>query len=421
MQCAHHCMSPRAAVSGAACVVCAGNRWAASVLTHDHHPGKPEEMQRCEAAGASIHRSGGGKYRLMGELEVSRSFGDVSYRDKGVIADPDFLVVNLTVGLDQLLVLASDGVFEEMAPEDVCLHAWAEAVGDTRVTMTHPRPPAILLPGVVTEPAAADSAPTAATAAGSDTAGPDAEEDNGHGVDSSTRIRHEQLLTAPKQLQHWRKCSTPSASQQPSRTTKAHGADAAWSETYCCDCSSHTYPSRTSSSSSGTRQGASQTPTTSATTSSISSDSYNGWPAVPGPLTCVEPPLPTHGVAPHQLLQPHNMPGTAGRRVGRSSSTTDAGSTASCGYSAWQPAPLPLAQAVTARLLQEAYNRGSMDNLALVVLDLQPSAAGGGLPGGGIGTAAVVQQGAKAMPGGHALQYDVFLTMCHCRVHGLGS
>jgi hypothetical protein len=97
------------------------------------------------------------------------------------------------------------------------------------------------------------------------------------------------------------------------------------------------------------------------------------------------------------------------------SSGSSSSSSSSCGYAAWQPAPLPLAQAVAARLLQEAYNRGSMDNLALVVLDLQPSTAGGGRlqrPD----TTAVAQQGATATTG--APQHCGLWELCHLSMQG---
>lgn len=46
-------------------------------------------------------------------LNVSRSIGDLLFRKSGVISDPDIKHFNLEED-DQILILASDGIWERM-------------------------------------------------------------------------------------------------------------------------------------------------------------------------------------------------------------------------------------------------------------------------------------------------------------------
>lgn len=59
-------------------------------LSRDHLPDRPDERDRILASGGRVVVSKSGKARLQGELEVSRSVGDLPYRSVGLIATPEF-------------------------------------------------------------------------------------------------------------------------------------------------------------------------------------------------------------------------------------------------------------------------------------------------------------------------------------------
>lgn len=68
----------------------------------------------------------GGRWRLDGELSVSRSIGDLPYIHHGLIAAPSlsqwFKIDSTGMGTDGAvtLILATDGLFENMSPAEVC-------------------------------------------------------------------------------------------------------------------------------------------------------------------------------------------------------------------------------------------------------------------------------------------------------------
>lgn len=88
----------------------------AAALTDDHKAAREDETARVEAAGGQILFWNG--VRVMGLLAVSRAIGDHSLRPY-VIADPEVTVVNRHPG-DELLVLASDGLWDVMNNEEAC-------------------------------------------------------------------------------------------------------------------------------------------------------------------------------------------------------------------------------------------------------------------------------------------------------------
>ena len=127
-------------------------------LTHDHEPDAPEERARVEAAGSRVF--GEGRFaRIDGDLNVSRAFGDMqfknvrrsavptfgedgsilrtiavdglSHRTFAVTAHPDVSVVERTV-YDAMLLLGSDGLvdlaggasYKSVVPEHMwkCMH-----------------------------------------------------------------------------------------------------------------------------------------------------------------------------------------------------------------------------------------------------------------------------------------------------------
>lgn len=88
----------------------------AAALTDDHKAAREDETARVEAAGGQILFWNG--VRVMGLLAVSRAIGDHSLRPY-VIADPELTVVNRHPG-DELLVLASDGLWDVMSNQEAC-------------------------------------------------------------------------------------------------------------------------------------------------------------------------------------------------------------------------------------------------------------------------------------------------------------
>lgn len=87
-------------------------------LTTDHHPDRDDEKARIIASGGFVSLSG--MPRVNGILAVSRAIGDINLKRYGVIAEPEmtgWLHLNAS---DSFLVIASDGVFESLSPQEVC-------------------------------------------------------------------------------------------------------------------------------------------------------------------------------------------------------------------------------------------------------------------------------------------------------------
>ena len=93
------------------------------LTTTDHKPDTPSELERIKAANGYVFNN-----RVRGVLGVSRSFGDFKYKsDKkfGVLQqmlspEPDFYIKLREPNIDEFLVLACDGVWDVMSPEEVC-------------------------------------------------------------------------------------------------------------------------------------------------------------------------------------------------------------------------------------------------------------------------------------------------------------
>lgn len=86
-------------------------------LTDDHKAAREDETARVEAAGGQILFWNG--VRVMGLLAVSRAIGDHSLRPY-VIAEPEVTIVNRAHGADELLIMASDGLWDVMNNQDAC-------------------------------------------------------------------------------------------------------------------------------------------------------------------------------------------------------------------------------------------------------------------------------------------------------------
>jgi len=85
-------------------------------LTIDHHPNHPTEKKRIIACGGII--KGNNIISNSGYIAVSRAIGDPDYHSYGLIATPETGRYKLKP-TDLALVVASDGLFEEMTNQDV--------------------------------------------------------------------------------------------------------------------------------------------------------------------------------------------------------------------------------------------------------------------------------------------------------------
>ncbi|XP_057776216.1 protein phosphatase 2C 50-like [Salvia miltiorrhiza] len=95
-------------------VLCRGRE--AVALSVDHKPDREDEYARIEAAGGKVFNWDG--CRVSGVLAMSRSIGD-RYLKHLVISDPEVTVVPRTRD-DECLILASDGLWDEMTNEEAC-------------------------------------------------------------------------------------------------------------------------------------------------------------------------------------------------------------------------------------------------------------------------------------------------------------
>jgi serine/threonine protein phosphatase PrpC len=114
-------------------------------LTHDHKPDDPVEYERILSMGGSVvwhgdvDRSGNpiegtGVYRVNGNLALSRALGDASEKPI-VTAGPDLTRIEIIEGVDDFVVLATDGLWDVMYSEDVVgyVHALLEAGEDIAI------------------------------------------------------------------------------------------------------------------------------------------------------------------------------------------------------------------------------------------------------------------------------------------------
>lgn len=93
------------------------------LMTEDHKPSNPPELERIQNAGGSVMIQ-----RVNGSLAVSRALGDFEYKNvdgKGpteqlVSPEPEFYMKNRETETDEFLVLACDGVWDVMTNEDIC-------------------------------------------------------------------------------------------------------------------------------------------------------------------------------------------------------------------------------------------------------------------------------------------------------------
>jgi serine/threonine protein phosphatase PrpC len=104
-------------------------------LTEDHRPEVESERERIEDAGGLIRRANGsGPMRVYGGsggavgLMLTRSLGDMEMHEYGVSAEPQISSHTMRPGVDEILLLGSDGVFDAMEnPESLQLAGSAAA------------------------------------------------------------------------------------------------------------------------------------------------------------------------------------------------------------------------------------------------------------------------------------------------------
>ncbi|KAI4341751.1 hypothetical protein MLD38_026436 [Melastoma candidum] len=95
----------------------------AQELSQDHHPNRDDERARVEAAGGYVTEKGG-VARVNGELAVSRAIGDTKFKSLGVTSVPEVSDWRSLTVNDSYIVAASDGIFENQSPQDVCDLLW---------------------------------------------------------------------------------------------------------------------------------------------------------------------------------------------------------------------------------------------------------------------------------------------------------
>ena len=81
-------------------------------LTVEHKVSNPDEAERIKKTGGSVFNG-----RLAGNLLVSRSLGDFDFKKYGLTSSPD--IVEHSVGIHDVLVLASDGIWDVIGVEEI--------------------------------------------------------------------------------------------------------------------------------------------------------------------------------------------------------------------------------------------------------------------------------------------------------------
>lgn len=84
----------------------------AIALSNDHHPSVKEEADRIKKCGGFVSAG-----RLMGMIEVSRAFGDLRFRNSGLICEPEITTHKINKGNDKFFIVASDGIWKVVSNE----------------------------------------------------------------------------------------------------------------------------------------------------------------------------------------------------------------------------------------------------------------------------------------------------------------
>ncbi|XP_060191045.1 putative protein phosphatase 2C 76 [Lycium barbarum] len=92
----------------------------AEELTRDHNAHRLDERARIEASGGVFKFVHNFVPLLMGHFPMTRAIGDVPLKRYGIIANPEMTDWRSLTSKDEFLVVASDGIFESLAPQEVC-------------------------------------------------------------------------------------------------------------------------------------------------------------------------------------------------------------------------------------------------------------------------------------------------------------
>ncbi|BAT88328.1 hypothetical protein LR48_Vigan09g126800 [Vigna angularis] len=101
----------------------------AEALTSDHRPSREDERDRIETQGGYVDVCRG-VWRIQGSLAVSRGIGDRNLK-QWVIAEPETKVLKIEP-LHDLLILASDGLWEKVSNQEAVDIAGPFCVGNNR-------------------------------------------------------------------------------------------------------------------------------------------------------------------------------------------------------------------------------------------------------------------------------------------------
>lgn len=102
-------------------------------LTKDHSPLLKKEKERIKAAGGFVSPDG----RVCDSLAVSRSFGDVLLKRKGLSSTPDIVTFPLSAEC-RFLLLACDGLWGVFSPEDAVQFCEKNALLANQWELDHP-------------------------------------------------------------------------------------------------------------------------------------------------------------------------------------------------------------------------------------------------------------------------------------------
>ncbi|KAK9054758.1 hypothetical protein SSX86_025837 [Deinandra increscens subsp. villosa] len=111
----------------------------AIALSNDHKPNRDDEYARIEAAGGKVIQWKG--HRVFGVLAMSRSIGD-GYLKPWIIPEPE-ITFTARVREDEVLILASDGLWDVISNEEACEVArkkiliWHKKYGGSQVERNH--------------------------------------------------------------------------------------------------------------------------------------------------------------------------------------------------------------------------------------------------------------------------------------------
>ncbi|XP_073131566.1 probable protein phosphatase 2C 8 [Henckelia pumila] len=99
-------------------------------LSDDHKPNRPDELERIENSGGRVINWNG--QRILGVLATSRSIGD-EYLKPYVIFEPEVRIARRT-DLDEVLILASDGLWDVVSNDLACQVARRCLKGELRAS-----------------------------------------------------------------------------------------------------------------------------------------------------------------------------------------------------------------------------------------------------------------------------------------------